>query len=171
MFHEFSARRGPQVEGWRASCTADGLPRGTPRHLKANQHQARRRGTRAGIPDQARIPVRVIEYEVPNRDGKVETIKIMTTILDPQIAPAGELAALYAQRWEFELTLDEIETHQMSTRMLRSRTPELVRQEIWGAAPDPLRGPSLHARSSRRRRNRRRPTIVRQIHTRHPPPG
>ena len=102
-----------------------------PRHLKANQHRGQRRGTRARIPDQARIPVRVIEYEVPNRDGKVETIKIMTTILDPEIAPAGELAALYAQRWEFELTLDEIETHQMSTRMLRSRTPELVRQEIW----------------------------------------
>ena len=102
-----------------------------PRHLKANQHQARRRGTRARIPDQARIPVRVIEYAIPNRDGKVETIKIMTTILDPEIAPAGELAALYSERWEFELTLDEIETHQMSARLLRSRTPELVRQEIW----------------------------------------
>jgi hypothetical protein len=102
-----------------------------PRHLKANQRRGQRRGTRARIPDQARIPVRVIEYEVPNRDGKVETIKIMTTILDPEIAPAGELAALYTQRWEFELTLDEIETHQMSARMLRSRTPELVRQEIW----------------------------------------
>lgn len=55
----------------------------------------------------------------------------MTAILDPQLAPAGELAALYAERWEFELTLDEIETHQMSARLLRSRTPELVRQEIW----------------------------------------
>ena len=102
-----------------------------PRHLKANQHQAQRRGTRARIPDQARIPVRVIEYTIPNRDGKVETIKIMTTILDPESAPAAELAALYAERWEFELTLDEIETHQMSARLLRSRTPELVRQEIW----------------------------------------
>jgi hypothetical protein len=115
----------------------DALPDGSylsellPRHLKANQHASQRRGGRARIPDQARIPVRVIEYTIPNRDGKVETIKIMTTILDHEIAPAGELAALYAERWEFELTLDEIETHQMSARLLRSRTPELVRQEIW----------------------------------------
>lgn len=119
----------------------DTLPDGSylsellPRHLKANQRTnqrtSRRRGGRSHIPDQARIPVRVVEYSIPNRDGKVEVIKIMTTILDPEIAPAGELAALYAQRWEFELTLDEVETHQMSTRLLRSRTPELVRQEIW----------------------------------------
>jgi hypothetical protein len=115
----------------------DTLPDGSyrsellPRHLKANQHRGQRRGTRTHIPDQARIPVRVIEYTITNRDGKAETIKIMTTILDPEIAPAGELATLYAQRWEFELTLNEVETHQMSTRRLRSRTPELVRQEIW----------------------------------------
>jgi hypothetical protein len=103
-----------------------------PRHLKANQHASQRRGGRSRIPDEARIPVRVVEYTIPNRDGKVETVKIMTTILDPEQATAGELAALYAQRWEFELTLDEVETHQMlARRILRSRTPELVRQEIW----------------------------------------
>ena len=67
-----------------------------------------------------------------NRDSTTETITVMTTILDHETASAGELATLYKQRWEFELTLDEIEIHQgPQTRKLRSRTPELVRQEIW----------------------------------------
>jgi hypothetical protein len=91
-----------------------------------------RRGKIRHIPDEVRIPVRVIEYAVTNRDGETETITVMTTILDHETASAAELAALYQQRWEFELTLDEVETHQMPySRLLRSRTPELVRQEIW----------------------------------------
>jgi IS4 transposase len=68
---------------------------------------------------------------VTNR-GTTETIRLITTLLDHEQAFAGELAALYQQRWEFELTLDEIETHQMShSRTLRSRTPTLVKQEMW----------------------------------------
>ncbi len=69
---------------------------------------------------------------IDNRGEGSETIRLLTTIADPELAPAVELAAVYQQRWEFELTLDEVETHQMSaTKLLRSRTPELVRQEIW----------------------------------------
>lgn len=99
-----------------------------PRHIKG----AFKRGRRKSIPDEVRIPVRVVEYEIPDRGSDGERIRVMTTILDPTFASATELAALYQQRWEFELTLDEIEIHQMSsTRLLRSRTPELVRQEIW----------------------------------------
>ncbi len=97
-----------------------------PRHLKGGG------GRRKPIPDEVRIPVRVAEYTIPNRSGDAERIRVMTTILDPTFATAVELAALYQERWEFELTLDEIEVHQMApTRLLRSRTPELVRQEIW----------------------------------------
>lgn len=78
------------------------------------------------------LPVRVIEYMVTNRGADTETIRLLTTIGDHDRAPAVELAALYQQRWEFELTLDEVETHQMpQRRVLRSRTPELVRQELW----------------------------------------
>jgi hypothetical protein len=98
-----------------------------PKNLKA-QYKA---GKRKEIPDNLRIPVRVIEYMVTNR-GTTETIRLITTLLDHEQAFAGELAALYQQRWEFELTLDEIETHQMShSRTLRSRTPTLVKQEMW----------------------------------------
>ena len=57
---------------------------------------------------------------------------MITTLLDHEFAPAVELAAAYAQRWEIELSFDEIEIHQTGgERVLRSRTPELVKQEIW----------------------------------------
>lgn len=81
--------------------------------------------------DEHRIPVRVIEYMVKGR-GDTETIRLITTLLDPEDTPADTLAALYQQRWEQELIFDEIKTHQMKpTRFLRSRTPDLVKQEIW----------------------------------------
>jgi hypothetical protein len=57
----------------------------------------------------------------------------VTSILDPARAAAAELAALYHQRWEFETTLDELKTHQRGPKVvLRSRSPELVAQEVWG---------------------------------------
>ena len=57
----------------------------------------------------------------------------MTTILDPDAAPAVELATLDHERWEIETALDELKTHLRGARMvLRSKTPELVRQEFWG---------------------------------------
>ncbi len=77
--------------------------------------------------------VRVIEYDIANRetDGGSPT-RLITTILDPEQAAAGELAAVYHQRWEFESSLAEIETRQRgSYRVLRSQSPEMVRQEIW----------------------------------------
>lgn len=81
--------------------------------------------------DEHRIPIRVIEYMVTNR-GETQTIRLITTLLDFMAAQAESLAALYQQRWEQELVFDEVKTHQMSpTRLLRSRTPELVEQEIW----------------------------------------
>ena len=53
--------------------------------------------------------------------------------LDPAEAPAAELAAAYAQRWEIELAFDELKTHQRGPRtVLRSKSPDLVLQEIWG---------------------------------------
>jgi len=53
--------------------------------------------------------------------------------VDPEAAPAEELAALYAQRWEIESALDELKTHQRGPRMvLRSKLPDGVIQEIYG---------------------------------------
>jgi hypothetical protein len=59
--------------------------------------------------------------------------RLVTTILDPGAAPAAELAALYHERWEIEGALAELKTHlRGARRVLRSKTPELVRQEFWG---------------------------------------
>ena len=79
------------------------------------------------------IRVRVIEYTVLGRKGKPELYRLITTILDPEAAPAEELVQLYLERWEFETTLDEFKTHlRGASTVLRSMTPELVRQEVWG---------------------------------------
>lgn len=82
------------------------------------------------------LPVRVIEYAIDDegRPGATgTTYRLVTTLLDPAQAPGGELAALYAQRWEIESILDELKTHQRGPRViLRSRTPEGVYQEAWG---------------------------------------
>ena len=78
------------------------------------------------------IPVPVIEYRVENDAATSETFRLITTILDPQEASADELAAAYHQRWELETTFREIETYLRVGRGIRSKTPELVQQEIWG---------------------------------------
>ncbi|WP_282204618.1 IS4 family transposase [Kitasatospora fiedleri] len=73
--------------------------------------------------------VRVIEYGL-GRNGTV--YRLITTVLDPVQAPADELAALYAQRWEIENVLDEIKNHQGGPRLvLRSQHPSGIEQEIF----------------------------------------
>jgi hypothetical protein len=77
--------------------------------------------------------VRVIEYTVEDGREPSGPYRLLTTILDHREAPAAELAAAYAQRWEIETAFDELETHQRGPRtVLRSKSPDLVTQEIWG---------------------------------------
>jgi hypothetical protein len=79
------------------------------------------------------IVVRVIEYRLDSVPGSEPLYRLITTILDPQQAPAKELAALYHERWEIETSLDELKTHLRGAQIvLRSKTPELVEQEFWG---------------------------------------
>ncbi|MFI6697356.1 IS4 family transposase [Streptomyces sp. NPDC050433] len=78
------------------------------------------------------VTVRVIEYTLAH-SGDAAVYRLLTTLLDPRQAPARELAALYAQRWEIETTLDEIKTHQRGPKLLlRSKYPWGVEQEIYG---------------------------------------
>jgi hypothetical protein len=77
--------------------------------------------------------VRVIEYTVEDGREPSGPYRLITTILDHHQAPAAELAAAYAQRWEIETAFDELKTHQRGPRaVLRSKSPDLVTQEIWG---------------------------------------
>jgi hypothetical protein len=78
--------------------------------------------------------VRVVEYDVPDRDGNGtgELIALITTITDPGDARADELAVAYHDRWEEETANDQLKTHLRGPgRVLRSRLPELAYQEIW----------------------------------------
>ena len=79
------------------------------------------------------IKVRVIEYRLEGVENAEPLYRLLTTLLDPAAAPAPELAALYPQRWEIETAFDELKTHLRGSKIvLRSKTPELVRQEFWG---------------------------------------
>jgi len=84
-------------------------------------------------PAQAHL-VRVVEYNVPDRDGNGtgELIVLLTTLTDPAGARADELASAYHQRWEEQTGNDQLKTHLRGPgKILRSRLPELVHQEIW----------------------------------------
>lgn len=79
------------------------------------------------------LRVRVIEYSIQDGREPSGPYRLLTTILDHREAPAAELAAAYAQRWEIETAFDELKTHQRGPRaVLRSKSPDLVTQEIWG---------------------------------------
>ena len=79
------------------------------------------------------LTVRVIEYTIEDGRQPVGPFWLITTILDPKEAGALELAGAYAQRWEIESAFDELKTHQRGPRtVLRSKSPDLVSQEIWG---------------------------------------
>jgi hypothetical protein len=79
------------------------------------------------------ILVRVIEYRLEGVEGAEPLYRLATTILDPEQAPAAALAALYHERWEIQSALDELKTHLRGARLvLRSKTPDLARQEFYG---------------------------------------
>jgi hypothetical protein len=77
--------------------------------------------------------IRVIEYEVTGRDGQDGLIALLTTITDHRAAPAGILAAAYHRRWEHETANAQVKTVLRGPgKILRSGSPELAEQEIWG---------------------------------------
>ena len=79
------------------------------------------------------VEVRVIEYRLEGIEGAEPIYRLITTILDYEAAPAAELAALYHERWEIETAFDELKTHLRGSRIvLRSKKPDLVRQEFYG---------------------------------------
>jgi hypothetical protein len=89
-----------------------------------SQHRQRKAGG---------IAVRVVEYQLHGVAEAEPLYRLISTVLDPQAAPAMDLAARYHERWEIEGALDELKTHLRGAQVvLRSKTPALVRQEVWG---------------------------------------
>jgi hypothetical protein len=79
------------------------------------------------------VTVRVIEYQLNGVTDAEPTYRLLTNLLDPAPAPAAELAALCHERWEIETALAELKTHLRGAKIvLRSKTPDLVRQEFYG---------------------------------------
>lgn len=79
------------------------------------------------------VAVRVIEYQLEGVADAEPLYRLVTTVLDPVRAPAADLAALYHERWEIETALGELKTHLRGARIvLRSKMPDLVRQEFYG---------------------------------------
>jgi Insertion element 4 transposase N-terminal/Transposase DDE domain len=78
--------------------------------------------------------VRVVQYALEDSAQPTkDSYRLVTNILDPEQAPALELAALYHERWEIEGVFDEFKTHlRANSTVLRSKTPDLVKQELWG---------------------------------------
>ncbi len=95
--------------------------------LYPGERKRRRRGEK--------LPVRIIAYAItdPALPGYGETHRLITTLLDAVAAPALELVWAYHRRWEVEVTLDEVDTHQrLPHRPLRSLKPVGVIQEFYG---------------------------------------
>lgn len=79
--------------------------------------------------------VRIIEYTIedPKRVGHRETHRLVTTLLNPVTIEASVLIQTYHERWEIELSIDEMDTHQrLLQRTLRSQTPDGILQELYG---------------------------------------
>ena len=112
------------------------LPDGTWLSRIADPAVSRRMRRRDARPeDIPGIPVRVIEYTVESQDGSEtsETFTLVTDILDPGLLPPQQAAAAYACRWQLETCFDELETSLRggATVVLRSKSPPMIRQEIY----------------------------------------
>lgn len=119
---------------WRVSTARSGP---TPHHVSdlpdgswlADLQQSHSAAARRATP----MRVRVIDYTIDDGRDNPTSYRLLTTLLDPDEVDATELAAAYTQRWEIESVFDELKTHQRGPRtVLRSKSPDLVLQEIWG---------------------------------------
>lgn len=110
------------------------LPRLRTFNDRSYQSEVRPRSTEKKKVRERSIQVRVVEFDVTVR-GRREHYRLITTLLDPRQATAIELARLYAKRWKIETIFDEIKNHRRgggSAVALRSKRPDLVRQDFYG---------------------------------------
>ena len=94
--------------------------------LRPSQYHRRKAGEH--------LVLRLVEYTIedPARPGHGDRHRLVTTLLDHEAAPAQELACAYHERWEVELAIDEIKTHELFSHRLRSHKPVGVLQELYG---------------------------------------
>lgn len=96
-------------------------------YIYPSDYQRRKRGEH--------LLVRAIEYTIddPAQVGYGERHRLITSLLDAELSPALDLAGTYHERWEGEITIDEMDTHQrLVHHPLRSQKPVGVIQELYG---------------------------------------
>ena len=116
----------------------------------------------------------MVEYQVPDRDGdgKGEVIALVTTITRMTAAPAPLLAEAYHQRWEHETGNAQLKTHLRGPgRVLRSKSPDMVRQEIYGYLLTHYAISRADLPGRHRSRHRPGPGQVQAHRPHRPPPG
>lgn len=84
---------------------------------------------RAKWPDlPATMPARLLTKTVRGK-----RVQILTSLCEPKRYPGDEIVDLYGHRWEIELGYREMKQYLLQNRLtLRSKKPEMVRQELWG---------------------------------------
>jgi hypothetical protein len=118
---------------WRVKNSSTGLRPEPLEDLSDGSWLARIHPPKAQRRDVEPITVRVVDYTIQDGRDNQTSYRLLTTITDPAQADAEELALAYAQRWEIENVFDELKTHQRGPKtVLRSKSPPLVLQEIWG---------------------------------------
>ena len=100
------------------------------------------------------IEVREIRVRVGRPGRRAHELRLWTSLLDPRTAPALELAALYARRWEHELYYRELKRHLRKTDVLQSHTVETGAQEIAAMVLASALVATERARAPRRARSR-----------------
>lgn len=102
--------------------------------LSTDKYKRNRKGKKRQVWRTIKLKLRLIEYRI----GDKELVRLVTDLLDPEVYPALELAIFYHQRWENELSYDELKTHLVTVNNgtldtdFRSKTPVGVLQEAYG---------------------------------------
>jgi hypothetical protein len=118
---------------WRVKNTSTGLKPHPVKELPDGSWLARIDPPKAQRRTVEPMIVRVVDYTIEDGREVEGAYRLFTTITDPEQASAADLALAYAQRWEIENVFDELKTHQRGPKtVLRSKSPPLVLQEIWG---------------------------------------
>jgi hypothetical protein len=76
------------------------------------------------------LELREIRVRVQRAGHRAQELRLWTSLLNPAAAPAGELAELYARRWEHELYYRELKRQLRKSEVLQSHTLETGAQEI-----------------------------------------
>lgn len=93
-----------------------------------------RLGDGTWLVQRGKVRMRLIEAQITistSQGARTGSYRLATTLTDPDLYPAADLVALYHQRWEIETAYCELKSALLGRRVLRSKDPEGLEQEVW----------------------------------------